>query len=287
MIPTALYNSYSAALTENDRQCRAALAAVISRLDPDDIDGIRDVLMEAYPALVRLYGRRAAQVAVEFYSSVRDAAEVNRPFAPTLPTAVITAGVADALRDVGRIVGGLYSGKSTIESFSSSMQQMASTRAMRMADSTLHALANADPAHPKVALVPHAGACAWCVLIGSRGFTNSENAMDHMRHDGCKCVTVVDFDRDNPALEGYDPFDYMDEYAALRDDVDFEKQLIEEWNSMSEAEKARYVRRTKTSKGEPKTVPGDWSTYRRNRTLQEMNVLLGRTKSSRIGARGR
>ena len=281
MIPTALYDAYTTALTENDRQARAALAAIIAQLDPEDINGVRDTLLEAYPALVKLYGERAAQVALEFYAGVREAQKVPDLFYMSLPTDEFELVEQDAVADVRREVGGLYSGKSTMDSFTSNMQKLATKRTIGMADTTLNQLAMADPAHPKVALVPHAGACGWCVLIGSRGFTNAEKAMDNMRHDGCKCTKVVDFDRKNPALQGYDP----DELYGYYDDATRNEKFYEEWNAMSDEERSKYVRRVRDPHtGVVKEHPGDWSTYVRNRTVQEMNVLLGNTKQSKKGA---
>ena len=280
MIPTALYDAYTTALTENDRQARAALAAIVAQLDPSDVDGIRDALLEAYPALVRLYGTRAAQVALEFYMGVRQAQEVSTPFSAYLPTEEFVEVDREAVADVRREVGGLYSGKTSIDSFVSKMQGLATKRTMSMSDYTLHALANADPAHPKVALLPHPGACGWCVLLGARGFSNSEKAMVNMRHDGCKCTTVVDFEIDNPALEGYDPHEYYEIY----DESTRNEKFRIEWESMSEEERAKYVRRTRDRTGAVAEHPGDWSTYVRNRTVQEMNARLGITKGSRKGS---
>lgn len=282
MIPTALYDAYTTALTENDRQARAALSAIIATLDPADVDGIRDALLEAYPALVRLYGTRAAQVALEFYTDLRKEQGVKLPFYAFIPTDDFDEDYAESIADVRREVGGLYSGKSNIDSFAARMKELATKRTMSMSDSTLHALANADPAHPKVALVPHAGACAWCVLIGSRGFGSTKQAMEHIRHDGCRCTTVVDFDKKNPALEGYDPRELYDWYAPYSGNMDFMHDLAEEWGSMSAEEKAKYVKRTRAKDGEVKEHPGDWSTYVRNRTLQEMNADMGHTNGSII-----
>ena len=266
---------------ENDRQARAALAAIVSEIDPSDINAVRDTLLEAYPALVKIYGERAAQVALEFYMGVRDAQRVTAVFYPYLEP-ISESERTECIADVRREVGNLYSGKSDIGRFLSTMQGLATNRTMGLADRTLYALADADPAHPKVALVPHAGACGWCVLIGSRGFTNTEEAMGNMRHNGCKCTTVVDFDRKNPALTGYYPDDLKEYYYEAAHNQTF----ADEWNSMSEEERAKYVRRTRDRTGAIKEHPGDWGTYVRNRTLQEMNVLLGKTKASKKGAAG-
>lgn len=284
MIPAALYEPYSTALAENDRQARAALAAVVAQIDPADVDGVRDALLAAYPELVRLYGQRAAQVAMEFYMGVREAEGVSGEFRPQ-PVAADAATIAAAVSDVRREVGALYAGTSDIGAFVSTMQELATKRVMQVSDNTLISLAQADPAHPMVALVPHPGACGWCILIASRGFTNSEEAMGHMRHDGCKCTVVADFDTANPALEGYDEMEHYRAYAEA-DTAGNHKKWLEEWESMTDAERAKYVKRRRDPRtGVVKEHPGDWSTYVRNRTVQEMNVALGRTKSTRIDER--
>ena len=281
MIPTALYESYTKAMSENDRQANAAFAAIVAQFDPTDINGIRDALLVAYPALVKLYGRRAVQVAYEFYTNLRAEQRVT---AWTVPEPYFDEEEVEELciADVRREVGGLYSGGTSLDAFTSKMQGLATKRTMDLSDYTLHALANADPAKPKVALIPHVGACAWCILLAARGFTNTKKNMDYMRHDACKCTVVVDFDRKNPSLEGYDPHDYYKIY----DEATRNAKFHEEWLAMSDEERAKYVRRTKDRTGQVSERPGDWSTYARNRTLQEMNVLLGNTKASRKGAAG-
>lgn len=273
MIPTDLYDAYNTAITENDRQAKAALAAIVAQLDPADVNGVRDALLEAYPALVRFYGTRAAQVAIEFYTGVRKAQNVVLPFYAYLPTDEFEEVDQEAVADVRREIGGLYSGQSTIGAFASTMQGLATKRIMGMADSTLYALANADPARPKAAFVPHPGACGWCVMMGSRGFTNTKEAAENFRHDNCKCVVVMDFDTKNPALEGYDERALYDEYARA-DTPENQRKWLEEWNAMSPEERAKYVRRVRDRDGNVKEIPGDWSTYRRNRTVQEMNRSL-------------
>ena len=87
-------------------------------------------------------------------------------------------------------------------------------RAMGYADATIQGNAMADPARPRWALVPHAGACDWCRMIGSRGFVFKSSATAGAeRHPSCRCIPVADFS-DSPALDGYDPAALYDEYRA-------------------------------------------------------------------------
>lgn len=274
MIPRALYDDYTAALTENDRQARAALSAIVAAIGEDDIDALRDAMLEAYPALVRLYGERSAQVALEFYMGVREAQNVSTAYYATLPALELDSFYGETVSDVRREVGGLYSGASTISAFVSTMQDMATKRTMQLADSTLYSLSIADPTRPLFALIPNPDACAWCVMLGSRGFTNPDGALEHMRHDGCRCAIVADWDAKNPALEGYDRWKHFDVYYDANTEAN-KRKWLDEWYSMPKDEKAKYVRRRRDPKtGKVKEYPGDWSTYARNRMVQEMRKIM-------------
>ena len=61
--------------------------------------------------------------------------------------------------------------------------------------------------------MPHAGACPYCMMLGSRGLEyNSKKTVMASRHDGCGCTPVVDLDRKNPKLKGYDPDALYDQW---------------------------------------------------------------------------
>lgn len=272
MIPDALYEDYDSALMENVSRCRSTLLKLVANLGTGNVDAMRDALIAAYPRLVSMFGSIAAQVTQEFYQNLR-LSQVGA----YLPQEAVPVPHFDddvAIADVRREIGGMYSGKTTADAFASKIGDLAEKRVMQASDDMLEALANADPKNPKVALVPHPGACAWCVMIGSRGFTNNEDAMGNMRHDGCKCTTVVDFDKDNPALKGYDPNKYYEIYrqAATREN---DHRFLEDWQSMPLAERQRYVKRVRDPHtGKVKEYKGSWSAYKRNRTVQEMRRVM-------------
>lgn len=222
-----------------------------------------DALLASYKALVRKYGRQAAQVALEFYVSQREAAGVEEPYEARAyhpwDDLKLSGDVAEALAR-----------SSSPEMVSRNLAARATQRTMEYADETIGRNAALDPARPRWAIVPHPGACAWCVTLGSFGFTyTSESTARGARHPSCRCTPAVDFDRGNPSLDGYDPDSMYDAYRKCQDTVrdDAERR----WAAMSDEERSRYtsagrVRRDGT-RG-PRRV--DYQAYLKSRTVKEM-----------------
>ena len=141
---------------------------------------------------------------------------------------------------------------------------------MAYADETIDRNAALDPAHPKWAIVPHPGACAWCVTLGSFGFAyGSKSVAIGARHPWCKCTPAPDFDRDKPYLSGYKPEEMYDAYRMCQDAVrdDAERR----WAAMSEEERSRHTSAGHVHKdgtGGPRRV--DYQAYLKRRTVEEM-----------------
>lgn len=233
MIPRDEFDRYDRALSAASALARSAVEALVA--DPPPADG----LAEAYEELVRAYGAAAAAAAVELYQSLRAAA------AP--PTAYEAAPFEPD--DAGLLAWDAE--------HSASLADSAAQRVMERADVTLLRNAGADPARPRWALVPHAGACAWCRLMASQGFVYSSEA-SVARHPNCACAPVVDFDAASPHLDGYDPGAIYGEYARARESV--EADAREEWAAMSADERAAYK-----AKGR-----GAYDHFLRNRIVQAM-----------------
>lgn len=213
MIPRDEFDRYDVALTTAARLARAAVEALLAGSpSPEE-------LAAAYAELVRAYGSAAAAAAVELYRSLR---------ASQAPPASYEAVIFEP-DDAGLLAWDVANSPSLPDS---SMQ-----RVMGYADETLLRNADADPAHPRWALVPHAGACAWCRLMASQGFVYSSEA-SVARHPNCTCTPVVDFDARGPGLEGYDPGELYDEYRLARAEV--EDAAREEWASMSPERRDAY-----------------------------------------------
>lgn len=222
-----------------------------------------DALLASYKALVRKYGRQAAQVALEFYVEQREAASVEEPYDARAyhpwDDLKLSGDVAEAMAR-----------SSSPEMVSCNLAARATQRTMEYADETIGRNAALDPARPRWAIVPHPGACAWCVTLGSFGFTYaSESTARGARHPSCRCTPAVDFDRGNPSLDGYDPDSMYDAYRKCQDTVrdDAERR----WAAMSDEERSRYTSAGRVHKDGtrgPRRV--DYQAYLKSRTVKEM-----------------
>ena len=204
MVDKELFDAYEAALGAN-----AALFSRAVRDLADEVDGMtakdmRTYLMGRYPSLVRAYGTVAAEAAREFDEMQRAIAGGAAKFGNyEAVTAYPEQLDAESAIQVNAVTA--RDGKPSGASVYAYLDGQGTRSVMSCSDATMDANCKRDPANPKWALVPHPGACAWCVMIGSRGFMyQSERTVGAQRHNGCKCTPVVDFDTKNPSLEGYD-----------------------------------------------------------------------------------
>lgn len=247
MIPRELFDRYDSALSANARLLQRAVdtaAALVS-----DGTAWRDV----YLALVRQYGRFAALAALEFYQGCREASGVAARYEALL---VEPDDEADLIGDVARAAGSVTAAGQMAQR----LQASAKRRVMERADTVLVRNAQRDPAHPKWALVPHPGACAWCRFLASQDFAYSSSASAlAARHDNCLCTPVVDFDVENPHLDGYDPDVYYGEYADARSEVEAEAR--EEWLAMTPEERKAYAQKGR----------GAYDRFLRNKIVQAMS----------------
>lgn len=252
MISRELFEQYAKAIDANADLLQAAVAQLEAKLSGIPPSEVESALTAAYMALVARYGSFAAAIAVDFYASQREASGVNSAFVPevsgTAPAWALRWDVADSYsgRDLAKAVEKL-GGKSV-------------QRVMEQADETLLQNARRDPARPKWALIPHAGACGWCAMLASNGFVYaSEATAGRSRHPHCKCRPVVDFDGD-PLLEGYDCSRYEKEYLKARKAV--EQDAREKWDAMSDGERERWKVKGK----------GAYDHYLRNRITAQMDA---------------
>ena len=179
--------------------------------------------------LKQLYGDMACEAAKEFYEQQRSAAGVsstyNVTFSGNVPDRFIFEDMQNAV-SVQR--------KNRVFDYDALCDAMVGHMVkytVRASDLTMVGNARRDPAHPKWALVPHFGACAWCCLLGSQGFVyHSKGTATAARHTHCACPVIVDFDVENPSLKGYDPdgiHDRLMSIGSLFDTSDYGRILKE------------------------------------------------------------
>lgn len=254
MIDKGLFDAYAVALGTNADMVSNAIIGLAAECDDMSAAQLQVHLKRLYPAIVAEYGVVAATCAMEFYTDVRQGSVGLKPY----DAEIYEPDDAGLLRwDVDDAIVRSSSFDNVLKNLSGTAQQ----RVMERADETLIRNAEADPAHPKWALVPNPGACGWCVMIGSRGFDySSKQTVSNTRHPSCKCTPVVDFDTDNSKLEGYDPDGMYERYRQCEDTIRDAAEA--EWESMSAKQQAKYKRKGMSAK----------SVFMRDRTIAEMNL---------------
>lgn len=238
LVSAELYERYSVALGAASDIAIASIEACVGMSASE--------LETAYVAIVTRLAGVTAEVAREFYEAQR---ELETGLDDYEPQAYARADEPllryDAANSSIAALGGL-----------------AQQRIMESADNTIYMNMRKDPAKVKWALVPHAGACAWCRLMGSNGFMYSREygRGEGMRHANCRCTMVADFDTRNPKLDGYDDSALFKEYRNARASVESDAQV--EWNSMGAEQRAAYK-----AKGR-----GAYDHFLRNRIVARMHA---------------
>ena len=227
------FNEYSSALDHNVVMAQATLTSIFNSFTSDmSVRDIKKNLRELYPALVREYGDRAAQVALEYYESERTAylEETNQDddlYAPGIPNGVPLQYLHKDVDDTCA----RYHVKNQIDSVYTALSGAAANRIMKMSDSTLAYAMKGDRLRPKWALVSRLLSCSWCSMISSFGFHyNSAYNVEKARHKpnptACRCSVCVDFNHDDPHLKGYDPDKMYYRFSAIADKlgIDFTRE---------------------------------------------------------------
>ncbi len=250
MVDPELFARYQQALGTNADLAKRAVEELLAKLDGLTPPEQAEYLLANYPKLVKAYGKVAADVARQYYQESRDA-----HFAEDEETSEYVAQSAPpvqerwAAEDV----------RKAAEDGLGYLPKVAVRRVMQRADQTLAYNIRRDTARARWAIVPHPGACGWCVLVAGNGWAYSERSVNAQRHDGCKCSVAVDFDRDKPELAGYDPKAmqqaYADAYDTVRDD------LQRQWDALPDEKKVKYLR--KGGRG--------FDGFRRDQIVAEMN----------------
>ncbi len=194
MVDRELFDAYQRALGTLSGICKEAVEKMLAEaVRIEDATERAAFMLAEYERLTKRYGVVSADVTREFYQAVRDAAELEDEYtaqaASEMPAKFCELDVRECARDgMGYLPG------------------KAVRRVMGRSDETIRINCKADPAKPKWAIVPHAGACMWCVMVASNGWAyHSERSVRAQRHENCRCSICVDFDAKNPKLDGYDP----------------------------------------------------------------------------------
>ena len=204
MVDRDAFDAYDRALSTNAELVKRATRMVFDFAKEMPPEQAMAYIETHLPAVASLFGKVAAQAALEAYKAQREAAQVEEPYEAAYTAEVPRSYVTEDLQDAAEKHKG--GDGWDFDAMAANMVGHMMKYPMYASDWTMTGNANRDPAHPKWAFVPHMGACPWCIMVGSRGFVyRSEDTAKSQRHTNCVCPVVVDFDVDNPHLDGYDP----------------------------------------------------------------------------------
>lgn len=222
MVDRELFEAYRDALGASADMAKACVGNLVARYSGELTAA---ELSQVYAALVKKLGTFAAQAALEFYRAQRELSEAAGEYEAKAYAPDDTALLAyDAAHSTPAQLPGI-----------------AVQRVLTYADETIYRNGDADPAGVRYAVVPHPGACGWCLMVGANSWGyRSRTSAENQRHPNCKCSVVADFDVKNPSLDGYDPAELQKRYSEARKAVS--SDVSDEWAALTDEERAEYKR---------------------------------------------
>ncbi|MDU7427939.1 MAG: hypothetical protein E7K79_04035 [Actinomyces urogenitalis] len=216
MVDRSDIDRITAASQEAVKSATNALEIFLETAEGWPPEEVRDGLLELIPDLVNEYGDVAASAAADWYEQVRST-EAAGPYRAVLAEPVPREQVEGTVRAAARH---LFTGDVAVTQriLEGALHRYITNQARNTTvRNTLR-----DPQAKRFARVPRGKSCAWCALLGSRGFvyaTAKSAGENNQYHDKCDCQIVPAFDDDPPEIEGYDPDALFQEYNEARNAV--------------------------------------------------------------------
>lgn len=172
---------------------------------------LSQLMQQTVPQLVAKYGDVASSAAMEWYRDVS-----GHGYEPVMADPVDPDKVDASVRwAMGAAYDDQEDGESTDSGLAGAQSRLGEVvdRNVRQAGrDTLVSNANRDRRTKGWAIVPSGTACAYCVMLASRGATyTSEDTAESSVHAHCSCEVVPDF---GDGIDGYDPEKYYDMYES-------------------------------------------------------------------------
>ncbi len=265
MIDRELFNKLDKSLLAASKLAENAVVDIMNDTITLTARQTKAYLLQVYPQLVKVYGETAAAAAVDYYNELRATYDLDSDYTAEIPE-------INKYYQLGGDVNRTLEQASNLAEVQEQLSALAGRRTMEYADETFTDNALRDPAHPRWALVPHAGACAWCLLIASNGFVYSEDGVLASRHTHCKCTPTVDFGN-SPGVQGFNQKKLQRYYSTARASVEDEART--QWAAMSPEERKKYTRTRTTRDG--RKVGGNtpsYDAYLRNKIVSRMAKQL-------------
>lgn len=232
MIERSLFDSYVRALDANIELIKPVFDDLYLQCKDLSTADAKKLIYAVCASTIAERGMAAAVCASEFYNDVREQSEQLEGYKAVPVDAFNPRFLRGDIKET-------FKELKTLDKILPELSGRAVKHTMNYADETIMQNARRDPARPKWALVPHLGACPWCVMIGSNGFAyNSIGTVGGARHKSCKCTPVVDFDIKNPQLDGYNPAGLRVRYSMCEETI--KDYADREWKKLSPEEQKAY-----------------------------------------------
>jgi hypothetical protein len=196
MASEALALEHRAALTALTGLTEDALRALFESLRGASATEIRDVLMELVPTLAETYGDMAAALAMDFYESMREEADVRKAFSVE-PAALPGSARYEALVRWG--VDPLFSANpeplAVLSRVSGGMQRIVTD----VSRDTVALNSIRDPAAAGWKRVARSDGCSFCKMLASNGAVYRKSSARFASHDRCHCSAAPAFDEGRTA----------------------------------------------------------------------------------------
>lgn len=164
------------------------------------------IMASVYPT----YAKLASALTCHFYDGIRQGFNVPGEFKAEAYETVSKGSLISTAR---RMHGEIESGKNTVTPMKLLIDE-ATYRTRYASNETMRRNALRDPAHPRFAIVPGPGACAFCLMRASNGYVYPE-AVEIESHKNCNCQAVQVYG--NSTIQGYNPGEYADQYYEAKD----------------------------------------------------------------------
>lgn len=227
-IPRSYVENYSKALNVVSEKARKKLANALAQIDyTADVATVREAVIAIMQPACNASTEVAARLAAEFYDGLRVRFGIEDDYkaeANSLREPDATSGAVRAFAQV------LVDGKPT-EQFVGKCVDRIDYETRKAANECIAYNAKNDPKKPRWARIPTgAETCDFCIMLASRGFVyHTEETASHA-HAHCDCRVVPSWDKNNPAVQGYDPDKYYDMWKhpeKYKDKVGDEQQKVE------------------------------------------------------------
>jgi len=233
-IPREYIDNFSKVINAISDDAKKKLSKALENIKADDLETLRSEILAVMDVILSPYTDNAAAVAATFYDGLREWFGISDGFyalsnsmrsAETTATAVTayTAAVPELNDELKR-----------------QLYKQVGYEVKRAANECMAYNAKRDPKKPKWARVPkytpveyrpwskelgvthnkqlaETGTCEFCTMLASRGFSYHTAETASHAHDRCDCVIVASWDKDNPAVQGYDPDALYREWKDLKD----------------------------------------------------------------------